>query len=145
MKLKLTLIALLVVITFSSCKIIVQDEVGVKRKLGKLDAKIIESGAKFYNPFLSRIITLKVRTVNIEMNLGLPSKEGLTVNSDISILYRLKRESVPQILKETGIMFEEVLIKPIFRSAAQIYAPSTKQRICTATNAVQLKKKLENV
>lgn len=118
MRLTQTLIVLLVVITFSSCKIIVQDEVGVKRKLGKLDAKIIESGAKFYNPFLSRIITLKVRTVNIEMNLGLPSKEGLTVNSDISILYRLKRESVPQILKETGILFEEVLIKPVFRSAA---------------------------
>ncbi|MCU0422682.1 MAG: SPFH domain-containing protein [Bacteroidia bacterium] len=118
MKHTTAIILLALVITASSCKIIVQDEIGVRRKLGRLDTTVIDPGAKFFNPFLSKIITLKVRTVNIEMNLGLPSKEGLTVNSEISILYRIRREAVPLILVETGIQFEEVLIKPIFRSAA---------------------------
>lgn len=102
----------------TGCKIIVQDEVGVKRRLGRMSNQIIEPGPRAFNPFTTKIITVPVRTINLELNLGLPSKEGLTVNSEISILYKIKNNEVPNILKSTGLNFEEVLIKPVFRSAA---------------------------
>lgn len=102
----------------TSCRIIVQDEVGVKRTMGKISPKILEPGPRGFNPFTSIIISVPIRTVNLEMNLGLPSKEGLTVNSEISILYKIKVNEVPNILQNTGLEFEDVLIKPVFRSAA---------------------------
>lgn len=105
-------------IIFTSCKVIVQDEVGIKRTLGRLDNKILQPGPRGFNPFVSKIITIPISTVNLEMNLGLPSKEGLTVNSEISILYKLKPNELANILQYTGLQFEETLIKPVFRSAA---------------------------
>jgi prohibitin 1 len=102
----------------TSCRIVFQDEVAVKRTLGRITNNVIEPGPRFYNPFVSTIITIPVRTINLELNLGLPSKEGLTVNSEISILYKVRNNEVPNILRSTGLNFEEVLIKPVFRSAA---------------------------
>lgn len=108
----------LALLSGSSCKVIVQDEVAVKRTLGRITNKVIEPGPRMFNPFTSKIITVPIRTINLELNLGLPSKEGLTVNSEISILYKIKSNEVPNILRTTGLNFEEVLIKPVFRSAA---------------------------
>lgn len=113
-----TSLFLFIIVLFSSCRVVVQDEVAVKRTLGKLNNRILEPGPRFFNPFVSRIITIPIRTVNLEMNLGLPSKEGLTVNSEISILYKIKTPEVRNILQHTGLGFEEILIKPVFRSAA---------------------------
>ncbi len=59
-----------------------------------------------------------MRTMNLAIVENLPSKEGLTIRSESSILYRVKSSAVPQILKETGMQFEEMLILPVFRSAA---------------------------
>ncbi|TAE84410.1 MAG: prohibitin family protein [Bacteroidetes bacterium] len=115
---KLSYIFLGISALFVSCKVIVQDEVGIKRTLGKLDDKILQPGPRGFNPFVSKIITIPISTVNLEMNLGLPSKEGLTVNSEISILYKLKPNELANILKNTGLQFEETMIKPVFRSAA---------------------------
>lgn len=39
-----------------------------------------------YNPFTTIVIKAPTRTVNMEVNLNLPSKEGLNINSGISIL-----------------------------------------------------------
>lgn len=108
----------LVLTAGTSCRIIIQDEVGIKRTLGRINNDVLQPGPRLFNPFFSTIITVPVRTINLELNLGLPSKEGLTVNSEISILYKVKNNEVPNILRSTGLNFEEVLIKPVFRSAA---------------------------
>lgn len=113
----LTILWLALALSISSCAVIIQDEVGVKRTLGRVKNKIYSPGPRVFNPFTSRIIKVKIRTVNLEMTLGLPSKEGLTVNSEISILYKIVRNEVPNILQNTGLEFEDVLIKPVLRSA----------------------------
>jgi regulator of protease activity HflC (stomatin/prohibitin superfamily) len=107
-----------IIMLATSCQVIVQDEVGVKRTLGRVNPEILESGPRGFNPIISKIITVPIRTVNLELSLGLPSKEGLTVNSEISILYKIKTNEVPNILRNTGMQFEDILIKPVFRSAA---------------------------
>ncbi|MDZ7899086.1 MAG: SPFH domain-containing protein [Arcicella sp.] len=47
-------------------------------------------GFKIFNPLLTTVIKVPTRTMNIEVRSPLPSKEGLTVQSDISILYRVE-------------------------------------------------------
>lgn len=105
-------------VLLASCSIIRQGEVGVKRKLGKLDPKAIQSGAVAYNPLTTRVIKLPVRTVNIEISSNLPSKEGLNIGSVISILYRIEAQKAPSILENIGMNYETVVITSVFRSTA---------------------------
>ncbi len=102
----------------TSCATVFQDEVAVKRTFGKLNGDVYYSGLRIYNPLFSKMIRVPINTVNLEINVGLPSKEGLTVQSEISILYKIKTNEVQNILKYTGLNYQGVLILPVFRSAS---------------------------
>ncbi|AFL82993.1 membrane protease subunit, stomatin/prohibitin [Belliella baltica DSM 15883] len=110
----LSILALMI----SSCTVVRQGEVGVKRKFGKLNSNISDAGLISYNPFTTTVIKVPVRTVNQEVKLNLPSKEGLTIESEISILYSIEKDKVPFILEDVGTNYERVLIMNVFRSAA---------------------------
>ncbi len=118
MKTKLFFILLSVALFASSCSVVKQGEVGVKRKLGRLNPTIIQPGPVVFNPFIARIIKMPIRTVNVEISSNLPSKEGLNVAAVISILYRIQPEKAPGILENIGVNYEEIMISSVFRSAA---------------------------
>lgn len=107
-----------VLILASSCAVIRQGEVGVKSKFGKLEPEISDAGLVGFNPFTTRVIKVPIRTVNQEVKLSLPSKEGLTIDSEISILYSIEKNKVPFILEDVGENYERVLILNVFRSAS---------------------------
>lgn len=118
MKYKTMLIIITVSILAFSCRVVRQGEVGVKRKLGKLDPNVIQPGSQVFNPFVTRIIKMPTTTTNIEITSNLPSKEGLNVSAVISILYRIQAEKAPAILENIGVDYEAVVITSVFRSAA---------------------------
>lgn len=105
------------ILTLSSCAIVRPGEVGVKQKLGRLSEKVYTTGPVYYNPLVGRVIRLSIQTNNLELSLSLPSKEGLSVNSQISILYKLSPEKAPFIIKNLGVEFEPIIAN-IFRSAS---------------------------
>ncbi len=102
----------------SSCTTIRQGEVGVKRKRGIIDPVPILEGRTRVNPFNTVVLRVPTLTANLKLKLPLPTKEGLTVESDISIIYHLDPMAVPQLLKEVGSAYESQLIMPVFYSAA---------------------------
>lgn len=116
--LQFSIVFILSMLLFSSCARIIQGEVGVKRRFGKVGKKIIPPGLVVFNPFFTRVIKVPIRTVNLEISTGLPSKEGLTIKSEISILYRIKSKDAIDVLESIGLDFEEVIILPVFRSAS---------------------------
>lgn len=101
----------------TSCAVIRPGEAGIKQKLGKLDDKVTTQGTVFYNPFTTRVIKEPIQTNNLELVLNLPSKEGLSVGSEISILFRLETNKVPTLLENIGRNYREV-ITSVFRSAS---------------------------
>ncbi len=111
------LLSLFVISIFASCVTIREGEVGVKRKLGKFADKPYTSGLKVYNPFVSKIFKISTQTENMEVGLNIPSKEGLTIKSEVSILYNIDRNKAPQILRNIGVDYERNVILPVFRSA----------------------------
>jgi prohibitin 1 len=113
-----TLLFFFLVLIATSCAIVKPSQVGVKTTLGKIKGKVRQAGPVFYNPFLTRVIKVNIRTMNLSIKENLPSKEGLTILSESSILYHIKSENVINIIQETGLNFEENLILPVFRSAA---------------------------
>lgn len=104
-------------LVFTSCAVIRPGEVGIKQTLGKLSSEVKTQGTILYNPLVSKVIKESTKTSNILLTLSLPSKEGLSVNSDISILYRLEANKVSSVLENLGQDYESV-ITSVFRSAA---------------------------
>lgn len=108
---------LLFLFLFSSCVVVRQDEVAIKRRQGKLIGEPISQTAKIYNPLVATYIKVPTRIVNFKINLDIPSKEGLTIGSEMSILYRVKPTEVKDLLENVGMNYEQELIAPVFRSA----------------------------
>jgi regulator of protease activity HflC (stomatin/prohibitin superfamily) len=102
----------------TSCAVIRPGDVGIKRTLGKLKGKTKTQGVIFFNPFISTIVRIPIRTVNKEIRLNLPSKEGLNVQAEISILYHIEEEKVSEIITTVGRKYEQTLILSTFRSAS---------------------------
>ena len=85
--------------------------------LGAQSTEISPPGFKVYLWPIWDITKVSVKTSNLKVKLSLPSKEGLTIDSEVSILYRIKPESIPRVLQDIGVEFEGRFILPIFRSA----------------------------
>jgi regulator of protease activity HflC (stomatin/prohibitin superfamily) len=107
---------ILAVIIFSSCAVVRPGEVGIKQTLGKLSNVVQTEGTLLYNPITSKVLIESTKTKNIKLILSLPSKEGLSVNSEISILYRLEANKVASVLQNLGQDYESV-VTSVFRSA----------------------------
>lgn len=101
----------------TNCTVVRQGEFGIKRKLGKINDQVYTSGLRTFNPFTTRIIKISSQTENIEVSLNIPSQEGLTIQSEVSILYRVVKKDAPDLLRNVGRDYEETIILPVFRSA----------------------------
>lgn len=138
------LIAAISSVMLTSCAIVRPGEVGVKQKLGRLSDKVHVTGPVIYNPIIGRVIKVSVQTNNLELSLNLPSKEGLSINSQISILYKLNQAQIPSIIRNIGLKYEAI-ISNVFRSAsadvcAQYYAKDLHSGLrAEIENAIKIK------
>lgn len=110
-------IILMSLFAWSSCTVIRPGQAGVKQKLGRLGSEVKTSGPVFFNPFTSKVIITSIQTKNLELSINLPSKEGLSITSQISILYRIDQEKLPVIIQSLGLNFEQIIAN-VFRSAS---------------------------
>jgi len=110
-------LVVMLIISLSSCAIIREGEVGVKRKLGKYDNEPYTEGLRMFNPITTTMVKIPVRTENLEVGIRLPSKEGLNIGAEISILYNVIGTQAPQLLRTVGTEYERNVILPVFRSA----------------------------
>jgi regulator of protease activity HflC (stomatin/prohibitin superfamily) len=117
MKNSILIFGFAVVLSMNSCTVVRPGEVGVKQKLGKLSDKNHTQGPVWYNPFTTKVIKTNIQINDIELSLSLPSKEGLSVVAQISILYRIEQNSVSKVIKNIGPEYENI-ISNVFRSAS---------------------------
>lgn len=112
------LLVLIISVSFlTSCAVIRQGEVGVKRTLGKYSDQPITEGLRIFNPLITTVVKVPVQTENLEVALNLPSKEGLNIGAIISILYNVIPQDAPDLLRNVGKSYEQNVILPVFRSA----------------------------
>ena len=65
-------------------------------------------------------LRFSVKTVLAEEENFVPTKEGLTVELDTALLYRLDPAGVPDLYLSVGDRYEEVVIKPEVRLRARM-------------------------
>jgi regulator of protease activity HflC (stomatin/prohibitin superfamily) len=103
-------------------------EVGVQKLFGKVNNNILESGLNVINP-LVQVVMFDVRTENYTMSgvqdegskqgddaIRVLTADGLEVVIDLTVLYKVVPAEAPRILKEVGIDYRNVLVRPICRT-----------------------------
>jgi prohibitin 1 len=110
---------LAVLVAFSQMLTVVPaGHVGVVDFFGSVSPVTLKAGINLVNP-LARIIKFSVKTEEIKETMDSPSKEGLTVQLEISALYHLDPEKAAEVYKSVGPNYVEVILEPQFRSVAR--------------------------
>jgi prohibitin 1 len=119
MKPKSWLTGLLAASLFASCTTIRPGEVGIKQKLGKIKGDHLEGGPHWFNPITATVIKIPTRTVEAFNTLDIPTKEGLTVKSEIALLYHVKPEAAKDVYTKYGTNYQEVIVESNFRAVVR--------------------------
>jgi prohibitin 1 len=119
MKIILNLWVAAVAVILSSCTIVRPGEVGIKQKLGKIKSDHLAQGAYVFNPFVTTIKKIPVRTVEAFNSLDVPTKEGLTVKAEVALLYHVQPEAARDVYTKYGMNYQEVIVESNFRAVAR--------------------------
>ncbi len=103
-------------------------EVGVQKLFGKIQNNVLNSGLHLINP-LVEVQHIDVRTQNYTMSgtsnegnkqgddaIRVLSADGLEVTIDLSVLYHVISSEAPKLLRETGVDYEDKIVRPITRT-----------------------------
>jgi prohibitin 1 len=92
--------------------------VGVVNFFGTVSDNTLKAGINFVNP-LANVIKMSVQTQEIKEVMDVPSKEGLTVQLEVSVLYHLNPDKAADVYKTVGVSYERVILEPQFRSVTR--------------------------
>lgn len=102
---------------FASTTVIVPaGHVGVTTLFGAVDSLTLHEGLHIINP-LKEVKTFSVRTQEAYEMAEVPSKEGLSVNLEISLLFRLDPLIAATVYQGYGEGYKEIFVVTNFRSA----------------------------
>jgi regulator of protease activity HflC (stomatin/prohibitin superfamily) len=103
-------------------------ETGVQSLFGKVKDNEFSSGFHLKNP-LVKITKMNVRTQEYTMSISRGegnrfgadaitalTKEGLSVDLDITVLYHLREQDASDVYRDVGLQYGEVIIRPQIRS-----------------------------
>ncbi len=106
-------------IALSNCFTVVPaGNVGVVDFFGTVSDNTLKAGINFVNP-LARVIKMSIKTQEIKEVMNVPSKEGLTVQLEVSVLYHLNPEKAADVYKTVGEDYVSVILEPQFRSVTR--------------------------
>jgi len=90
--------------------------VGVKDFFGSVSSSVLTPGVQFVFPF-TRVVKMSVKTQEVKETAEVPSKEGLTMDLEGSLLFRLDPSRAADIYKTIGPDYQEIAVHPQIRSA----------------------------
>jgi prohibitin 1 len=92
--------------------------VGVVDFFGTVSQNTLKAGINMINP-LARVVKFSVQTEELKETMDVPSKEGLTVQLEISALYHLNPEKAAEVYKSVGENYVQILLEPQIRSVSR--------------------------
>ena len=112
------LVALIVVLVLlfmigTSCFTIVPaGHTGVVLNFGSVNDRPMQEGLHFKIPMVQRVVIIDNRIVKLEVATEAFSKDLQTITSNIAVNYHIAKDRGPEIYKNIGLSYEEVLIAP---------------------------------
>jgi regulator of protease activity HflC (stomatin/prohibitin superfamily) len=103
-------------------------QIGVQKLFGNVQKNVLVSGLHMINP-LMEVDRMDVKTQNYTMSgvhdegsksgddaIRVLSADGLEVTIDLTVLYRVIPGEAPRLVKETGLDYEDKIVRPIART-----------------------------
>lgn len=110
------LVILGLVLLGSMFTVVPSGHVGVQVLFGKVYPEILPEGLHLINPLMS-VRHMSIRTQEIFEHAESPSKEGLNVVLEASLLYHVNSEAAARLYQLVGPQYDQVVLMPQFRSA----------------------------
>ncbi|MFH1858784.1 MAG: prohibitin family protein [Patescibacteria group bacterium] len=123
------LASLIIWLFFASIIIIEAGETGVYSLFGKVKEKELSSGFHLVIP-LAKVTKMSIRTEEYTMSTAQNegkrkgddaitslTKEGLSVDLDMTVLYRINENKASDIYRTVGLTYEEKIIRPTIRTS----------------------------
>ena len=122
--------------------IIPAGHVGVIDFFGNVSDNTLYPGVNLVNP-LANVIKFDARTQEIKETMNVPSKEGLGVELEISLLYSLSFENANKIYKTVGEDYVDKILVPQFRSVVRGVTAKYEARALYTAEREELAKEIE--
>jgi prohibitin 1 len=90
--------------------------VGVVTMFGRVTGRTMAEGMHLVNP-LARVHELTIKSQEVKERASVPSKEGLIMGLEASVLYHLQPDRASDVFQQIGPTYADVLLVPNFRSA----------------------------
>jgi len=99
-------------------RVVPAGHVGVIDVFGKVSKRTLKAGVNLVNPF-ARVINFSIKTQEMKEIMDVPSKEGLNVKLELSVLYHLNPEKAADVYSTVGVNYMDVIVVPQFRSVSR--------------------------
>ena len=134
--LRLAGVILVLILLFASITSIPTGNVGVLTLFGRVTGDVLGEGIHLINP-LKSVQKLSVQTQSVKETANTPSNEGLILDLDTSLLFRLDRSKAAQVFQTVGENYAEKIVEPTLRAAIRS-ATSSHTANALYTNAREL-------
>ncbi len=122
---------------FEAVTVIPAGNVGVVDFFGTVSPATLKAGINLVNP-LARVVKFSVKTQELKEVMDVPSKEGLTVQLELSALFHLNPEKAAEVYKTIGPEYMHIVLVPQFRSVARGVTASYDARALYTSEREQL-------
>jgi len=112
----LLLVVLAIIVASSSTSCVGTGHVGVVTMFGRVTGRTLGEGIHIVNP-AANVTELSIKTQEIKEKAAVPSKEGLIMGLEASILYHLDPAQAATVYQQMGPTYADILLVPTFRSA----------------------------
>ena len=127
---------------FLSVRTVPPAHVGVAVTVGSVHAGILESGVHILNP-LASVVTFSTKTTLFEQANHVPTKEGLTVDLDVAVLFHIAPGAARDIYLSLGENFVAVLLQPELASAVRGLTSESDAKALYTSGRSEMQKKLK--
>ena len=119
----LLLLIIGVIIALASTSCVRTGHVGVVSIFGRVTGRTLSEGIHLVNP-AANVTELSIKTQEIKEKAAVPSKEGLIMGVEASILYHLDPAHAATVYQQMGPTYADILLIPTFRSAIRAITAS---------------------
>merc|ERR1719316_2119009 len=116
--------------------------VGLVVTFGSVSLEVLPSGLHIVNP-LAMVTVFSTKTSLLEQRNHVPTKEGLTVDLDVALLFRLQQDRVRDIYLSLGEDFVSVVIQPELSSAVRGLTSEADAKALYTSGRSEIQRKLK--
>jgi prohibitin 1 len=139
-------VAILAILLLSAnpLKVIPAGHVGVKDFFGSVSADVLQPGVHFVFP-LTRVVKMSTQTGELKETAEVPSREGLVMDLEVSLLYRLDPSRAAEVYKKIGVDYPTVVVEPQIRSAVREITASYDAKALYSAEREQVAREIEKL